>query len=122
MVRATRGRGGRRTGRRAAPRGRRTGRTEGSRREPPRGNAAVCEGVGQARTGRPRVTSRAALEQLGFELLARRGLGDTTLDDIAAAAGIGRRTFFGPGRRKAPGAAHRHRVRGAGAELDLKSG
>ncbi|MDX3748319.1 mycofactocin system transcriptional regulator [Streptomyces sp. AK08-02] len=49
---------------------------------------------GAARTGRPRVTSRAALERLGFELFARQGFDATTVDDIAAAAGIGRRTFF----------------------------
>jgi len=47
-----------------------------------------------ARGGRPRATSRASLERLGFELFARRGFDDTTVDDIAAAAGIGRRTFF----------------------------
>lgn len=44
--------------------------------------------------GRPRVTSRAALERLAFELFARQGFDETTVDDIAAAAGIGRRTFF----------------------------
>jgi mycofactocin system transcriptional regulator len=44
--------------------------------------------------GRPPVTSRAALERLAFELFARRGFAETTIDDIAAAAGIGRRTFF----------------------------
>ncbi|MFB9837527.1 mycofactocin system transcriptional regulator [Actinoallomurus acaciae] len=44
--------------------------------------------------GRPRVTSRAALERLAFDLFARRGFEETTVDDIAAAAGIGRRTFF----------------------------
>ncbi|MBA9005315.1 mycofactocin system transcriptional regulator [Thermomonospora cellulosilytica] len=44
--------------------------------------------------GRPRVTSRAALERLAFELFARQGFDATTVDDIAAAAGIGRRTFF----------------------------
>ncbi|WP_406444404.1 mycofactocin system transcriptional regulator [Streptomyces sp. NBC_00631] len=60
--------------------------------EPPRGDAALC--AGPARAGRPRATSRAALERLGFELFARRGFDDTTVDDIAAAAGIGRRTFF----------------------------
>ncbi|ELP65153.1 MULTISPECIES: mycofactocin system transcriptional regulator [Streptomyces] len=49
---------------------------------------------GATRTGRPRVTSRAALERLGFELFARQGFDATTVDDIAAAAGIGRRTFF----------------------------
>ncbi|MFR9797747.1 mycofactocin system transcriptional regulator [Streptomyces sp. MS06] len=47
-----------------------------------------------ARTGRPRVTSRADLERLGFELFARQGFDSTTVDDIAGAAGIGRRTFF----------------------------
>jgi mycofactocin system transcriptional regulator len=44
--------------------------------------------------GRPRVTSPAALERLAFELFARKGFDETTVDDIAAAAGIGRRTFF----------------------------
>ncbi|MET8978775.1 mycofactocin system transcriptional regulator [Streptomyces sp. NPDC004539] len=44
--------------------------------------------------GRPRATSRPALERLGFELFARRGFERTTVDDIADAAGIGRRTFF----------------------------
>ncbi len=44
--------------------------------------------------GRPRVTSRATLERLAFELFARQGFDETTVDDIAAAAGIGRRTFF----------------------------
>ncbi|WP_328663504.1 mycofactocin system transcriptional regulator [Streptomyces sp. NBC_00328] len=46
------------------------------------------------RAGRPRVTSRAELERLGFELFEQKGFDDTTVDDIAAAAGIGRRTFF----------------------------
>ncbi|MEU5346826.1 MULTISPECIES: mycofactocin system transcriptional regulator [unclassified Streptomyces] len=47
-----------------------------------------------ARVGRPRATSRADLERFGFELFARQGFDATTVDDIAAAAGIGRRTFF----------------------------
>ncbi|MFI1927918.1 mycofactocin system transcriptional regulator [Streptomyces sp. NPDC020377] len=51
-------------------------------------------GTGSARTGRPRATSRAVLERLGFELFARQGFDGTTVDDIADAAGIGRRTFF----------------------------
>jgi len=46
------------------------------------------------RTGRPPATSRAVLERVGFELFARRGFDRTTVEDIAAAAGIGRRTFF----------------------------
>ncbi|MEU6378996.1 mycofactocin system transcriptional regulator [Streptomyces sp. NPDC046909] len=47
-----------------------------------------------AATGRPRATSRAELERLGFDLFARQGFDNTTVDDIAAAARIGRRTFF----------------------------
>lgn len=46
------------------------------------------------RQGRPPATSRASLERLGFELFARNGFDDTTIDDIASAAGIARRTFF----------------------------
>ena len=44
--------------------------------------------------GRRRVTSRAELEHVAFELFAANGFELTTVDDIAAAAGIGRRTFF----------------------------
>jgi mycofactocin system transcriptional regulator len=44
--------------------------------------------------GRRRVTSRAELEQIAFSLFATRGFDATTVDDIATAAGIGRRTFF----------------------------
>ena len=47
-----------------------------------------------ARSGRPRITSRAELERLGFELFARQGFDATTVEDIARSAGIGRRTFF----------------------------
>jgi mycofactocin system transcriptional regulator len=47
------------------------------------------------RLGRPPVTSRAELEQIALELFLRNGFVETTLDDIAAAAGIARRTFFG---------------------------
>ncbi|HEY8481806.1 MAG TPA: mycofactocin system transcriptional regulator [Spirillospora sp.] len=49
---------------------------------------------GRGSVGRPRATSPAALERLAFELFARQGFDDTTVDDIAAAAGIARRTFF----------------------------
>ncbi len=55
-------------------------------------------GVGEpgraARPGRPGATSRAELELVARELFAARGFDETTVDDIAAAAGIGRRTFF----------------------------
>jgi len=46
------------------------------------------------RQGRPPVTSEAELSHLALELIAERGFEATTIDDIAAAAGIGRRTFF----------------------------
>jgi mycofactocin system transcriptional regulator len=44
--------------------------------------------------GRRRVTSRVELEHIAFGLFATNGFEQTTIDDIAAAAGIGRRTFF----------------------------
>ena len=44
--------------------------------------------------GRRRVTSRAELEQAAFTLFTANGFEQTTVDDIATAAGIGRRTFF----------------------------
>jgi mycofactocin system transcriptional regulator len=48
----------------------------------------------RARSGRPRSTSRADLERIGFQLFERKGFEETTIDDIAVEAGIGRRTFF----------------------------
>ena len=44
--------------------------------------------------GRPPATTRAQIERAAFALFADRGFDDTTVDDIATAAGIGRRTFF----------------------------
>lgn len=44
--------------------------------------------------GRRPATSRAEIEHLALELFARQGFEATTVDDIAGAAGIGRRTFF----------------------------
>ena len=46
------------------------------------------------RRGRPPSTSRAELERLAITLFLERGFEETTVDDIAAEAGIGRRTFF----------------------------
>ena len=46
------------------------------------------------RPGRRRVTSRQELEQTAFALFTVHGFDATTVDEIAAAAGIGRRTFF----------------------------
>ncbi|MFB9566280.1 mycofactocin system transcriptional regulator [Saccharopolyspora hordei] len=48
-----------------------------------------------ARTGgRRRVTSAAELEQVAFDLFDEQGFDNTTVSDIARAAGIARRTFF----------------------------
>ncbi|MER5436835.1 mycofactocin system transcriptional regulator [Streptomyces sp. NPDC002588] len=55
---------------------------------------ALGKRAAAARAGRPPVSSRSSLERIGFELFARQGFDGTTVDDIAAAAGIGRRTFF----------------------------
>ena len=44
--------------------------------------------------GRKRVTSRAELEQAAFALFEAHGFDATTVDEIATAGGIGRRTFF----------------------------
>lgn len=49
---------------------------------------------GHGAPGRRPVTSRAELEHAAFGLFAEKGFEQTTVDDIAAAAGIGRRTFF----------------------------
>ena len=58
-----------------------TTRTDGARRAAPR-------------PGRPSATSRGDLERCALELFSERGFAATTVDDIATAAGIGRRTFF----------------------------
>lgn len=50
---------------------------------------------GGRRVGRQPVSSRAEIEHVALELFAERGFDRTTVDDIAAAAGIARRTFFG---------------------------
>ncbi len=44
--------------------------------------------------GRARVSSRGEIEHVALELFTHAGFTDTTVDDIAAAAGISRRTFF----------------------------
>lgn len=56
--------------------------------------AASSTGSRTGHPGRRRATSRAELEQAAFALFAARGFDATTVDEIAAAAGIGRRTFF----------------------------
>lgn len=46
------------------------------------------------RPGRRPSTSHVELEKVAFDLFGRDGFDATTVDDIAKAAGIGRRTFF----------------------------
>jgi mycofactocin system transcriptional regulator len=46
------------------------------------------------RIGRQPATTVAELSHIGLELFIRNGFEATTVDDIAEAAGIGRRTFF----------------------------
>ena len=62
-------------------------------RAPGRGDRGGRGGPG-GRAGRRRVTSREELEHAAFDLFGRQGFDRTTVDDIAAAAGIARRTFF----------------------------
>ncbi|MEN3299292.1 mycofactocin system transcriptional regulator [Pseudonocardia sp.] len=52
------------------------------------------EGDHARRAGRRPVTSRPEIEHIALELFTERGFDTTTVDDIAHAAGIGRRTFF----------------------------
>jgi mycofactocin system transcriptional regulator len=44
--------------------------------------------------GRPPATTHAQLAALALELFVARGFDETSVDDIAAAAGVSRRTFF----------------------------
>ena len=48
----------------------------------------------RAAVGRPPTTTRQELERTALRLFSNSGFDETTVDDIAAAAGIGRRTFF----------------------------
>lgn len=47
-----------------------------------------------ARTGRRPSTTREGLSAVGIELFQQRGFDETSVDEIAEAAGIARRTFF----------------------------
>lgn len=45
-------------------------------------------------TGRPPSTTHAEIEGAALELFARRGFEETSIEDVAAAVGVGRRTIF----------------------------
>ena len=70
----------------------------------------AVSGVGHP--GRRRATSHAELEQAAFTLFAAQGFDATTVDEIAAAAGIGRRTFFRyfPSKNDIPWGAFEHEL------------
>jgi AcrR family transcriptional regulator len=50
--------------------------------------------VASDQRGRPRSSSREALEEAATELFLEHGYQNTTVDDIAARAGVSRATFF----------------------------
>jgi mycofactocin system transcriptional regulator len=56
----------------------------------PAAHEPVADAPGDSR----RATSAAHLTHVGLQLFFERGFDETTVDDIAEAAGIGRRTFF----------------------------
>jgi TetR/AcrR family transcriptional regulator, regulator of mycofactocin system len=51
--------------------------------------------------GRPPSTTRRKLQQIALDLFSRRGYDEVTVEELAAAAGISRRTFFRYFRSKA---------------------
>jgi TetR/AcrR family transcriptional regulator, regulator of mycofactocin system len=55
---------------------------------------AIHQGAPVARRGRPPGTSARALELIALRLFTEQGYEETTVGQIAAAAGVSRRTFF----------------------------
>ncbi|MCY7342689.1 MAG: mycofactocin system transcriptional regulator [Pseudonocardia sp.] len=55
---------------------------------------SIRDAPGPRRAGRRPVTSRSEIEHIALGLFTDRGFDSTTVNDIAAAAGIGRRTLF----------------------------
>ena len=62
--------------------------------EAPEGEGAPLAATDGATRGRPAATSRQDVARAALDLFARQGYDDTTVDEIAAAVGISRRTFF----------------------------
>jgi mycofactocin system transcriptional regulator len=63
-----------------------------SRKQPPAISAATL--TPRPRRGRPPGTSARELELIALRLFSKQGFEDTTVEQIAAAAGVSRRTFF----------------------------
>lgn len=57
-------------------------------------DSAQTTGNGSARVGRAPATTHGELSHIALTLFMERGFDATTMDDIAQAAGIGRRTLF----------------------------
>jgi len=57
-------------------------------------SVAATSRARHAATGRPPITSHGAIERAAFALFEERGFEATTMDDIARAVGVGRRTLF----------------------------
>ncbi|MDR0345375.1 MAG: mycofactocin system transcriptional regulator [Nocardiopsaceae bacterium] len=56
--------------------------------------AAARQAAAAARRGRPRGTSRRQLELIALRLFTEQGFDETPIEQIAAQAGVSRRTFF----------------------------
>ena len=58
------------------------------------GTAGHPEGIAAPRLGRPRLTSARDLRRVALQLFTAQGFETTTIEQIAAEAGISERTFF----------------------------